>query len=66
MAGGCSRINNEQVECNIKGIQAGKKASEFVQYDVPTVSAPLEIFGSVTLVGEQLAPVAKYSTTVKP
>ncbi len=53
-------------QCRIEAIGANGSGGTFVQYDVPQVTAPTLIRGSVTLVSRDFSPVANYSTTVQP
>jgi hypothetical protein len=62
----CRKISEEVAECRIEGIEANASGGTFVQYDVPEVTAPTQIRGSVTLVSRDFSPVANYSTTIKP
>ena len=66
MGAGCSKISDKLVECIIRDIAPGGSGAEFVQYDVPEVSKPIQIAGSVTLVARDFSPVANYRTTIEP
>ena len=66
MGNACEKIGDGDVECIVRDIEPGSKDSEFVQYNVPSVTKPTVISGSVTLVARDFSPVAHYSTTVEP
>lgn len=66
LGSGCIKLNPKEAECVIEGIEGNGFGEEFVQYDVPEVSKPTVISGSVTLVARDFSPVANYSTTVEP
>jgi uncharacterized protein YdeI (BOF family) len=62
----CQKVSEAVAQCRIEGIGANGSGGTFVQYDVPQVTAPTLIRGSVTLVSRDFSPVANYSTTVQP
>ena len=66
LGAGCQKLSDEVVECRVEGIGPNGSGDTFVQYNVPVVSAPTSIRGSVTLVSRDFSPVANYSTTVEP
>jgi len=63
---GCTELKTGLVECIIKNVPGNGKGSTFVQYNVATVTKAVEISGSVTLLGRDLAPTASYRTTIEP
>ena len=66
MGAGCEKLSAQLVSCIVRNVTPGASGDEFVQYDVPVVTKPLTIDGSVTLVARDFSPVANYRTTVAP
>jgi hypothetical protein len=63
---GCKKVKSSIVECTLKKVPGGGRKSKEIGYIAPQVAKSIQISGSVTLLSEDLAPVANYRTTIEP